>query len=94
MKILFIILILISVFFSIICKSKLEDTNTDVTQHEFNHYHQFNITKLTELELLGELYYDDKQRHAQRRGILNIANFSRMKFINSLYCEFIDCHNT
>lgn len=36
--------------------------------HQFNHYHQFNITVLSELEHLGELYNDEDQKYIERHG--------------------------
>lgn len=66
------ILILINIFFNIFCISNAEDTKIDITHHEFNHYHQFNITTLTELESLGELYYDEMQKHIDRHGIFKL----------------------
>ena len=73
MTILFIIVILFILFYI----SKQEDINIeDNKQHPiFNHYHQFNITILSELEYLGELYNDEDQKYIERHGIILCVYF-------------------
>ena len=47
-------------------------------QYRHSHYHEFNISILSELENLGELFNDKAQRDSERHGKVN-DEFQRLK---------------
>jgi hypothetical protein len=71
MTILVIILLLLYIVISL--QEDMDDKDQKLNHHQFNHYHQFNTTVLSELENLGELYYDKDQKYSERHGILALS---------------------